>query len=167
MGCAFCVLVLWCIVVCVVCVGLCVLGCVCGCGVWCVWCVWCGLARKNPVFRFKTSSCVGSKRFRVCWQHARMCSTCARFAGTRKRFEPTHGDVLNLHTERREGEGFSSLSLVPSLFLSSFFFLSFPSFSSFVLFLFSFSSLSITLSITMTMIARPVGSLCVTRPYLA
>ena len=46
----------------------------------------------------------------------------------RKRFEPTHGDVLNLHTGRREGggwgTGFSFLSLVPSLFLSSFFFLS-------------------------------------------
>ena len=50
--------------------------------------------RKNPVCRLETSPC-----------------------------EPTHGDVLNLHTGKREGEG-SLLSLVPSLFLSSFFFLS-------------------------------------------
>ena len=42
--------------------------------------------------RFKTSPCVGSKRFRVYRQNACMCSTCARFAGT-------HGSVLNLHTE--------------------------------------------------------------------
>ena len=54
---------------------------------------------------------------------------------TRKRFEPTHGDVLNLHT------GSLSLSLLYfslSLVLSSF---SLPSFSSYVLFSFSFSAL--------------------------
>ena len=36
--------------------------------------------------------CVGSKRLRVYRQNARMCSTCARFAGTT-------GGVLNPHTE--------------------------------------------------------------------
>ena len=44
-----------------------------------------------PVCRFKTLPCVGSKRFRVWVQNARMFKTCARF-------EPTHGSVLNLHT---------------------------------------------------------------------
>ena len=45
-----------------------------------------------PVCRFKTSPCVGSKRFRVYRQNARMCSTCARVART-------HGSVLNQHTD--------------------------------------------------------------------
>ena len=73
---------------------------------------------------------------------------------TRKRFEPTHGDVLNLHTMRREGV--LLLSLSRPLF-SSFFFL-----SSVVLFI-RFLSLSLfsSLSVAMTMITRPVGSLCV------
>ena len=47
-----------------------------------------------------------------------MCA-CCRY--TRKRFERTHGSVLNLHTGRREGEGwwgFSPLSFSP-LFLFS------------------------------------------------
>ena len=57
---------------------------------------------------------------------------------TRKRFEPTHRDVLNLHTERREGSGV--------LFIRSL----------------SLSRLSRLLSsVTMTLITRPVGSLCV------
>ena len=82
-------------------------------------------------------------------KRAHVFNTCARFAAThgsvfersrRRRLEPTHGGPL-------------SLSLAP-LVLSSF---SLPSFPSFVLFLFSFSSLSVT----MTMIARLVGSLCV------
>ena len=105
------------------------------CVVWGV-CVWRGLARgKPPVCRFQTSPCVGSKRFRVYRQDARMLNT----QYTRKRLEPAHGDVWNLHTVRREG-GFSSLFLfsLPSL-------------------VFSLSSLSAT----MTMITRPVGSLCV------
>ena len=45
-----------------------------------------------PVCMLKTSPCVGSKRIRACRQNARICSTCAPFAGT-------HGCVLNLHTE--------------------------------------------------------------------
>ena len=171
-------------VVCCACVlsvcvcGVCAEG-VCGmCGgvrfvVWCVLSV-CGAAwqaEKPSVCRFKTSPCVGSKRFRVYKQNARMCSTCGRFAGT-------HGSVLNLHMETfqnllhgEEGErGFSSLSfsLHPSLplFLPLLLFFSLPSslslllFSSFVIFpfLFLFPS-SLSLSITMTMITRPVGSL--------
>ena len=112
--------------------------------------------------RFKTSPCAGSKRFRVYQQHADMFYTCGHVAGT-------HKSVWNRHTEtfrtRREGGrgGFSSLSLVPSLFLSTFFFL-----SSVVLFIrslsllsFLLSSLFSVLSATMTMITRPVGSLCV------
>ena len=110
------------------------------CNVWCVVsvvCVWCGLARGKPsVCRFKTSPCVGSKRLRVYRQNARMLNTCARFCRyTQRRFEPTHGDVWNLHTG-------ASLSLSPrSLTL--------------------LSSLSSSLSATMTMITRPFGSLCV------
>ena len=79
---------------------------------------------------------------------------------TRKRFEPTHGDVLNLHTGRREVRGslisLSSLLSFSPLFLLSLFLRSLPSFS------FSFSSFSISFSLseTMTVITRPVGSLC-------
>ena len=175
MGCAFCVLVWWCAVlcrhvwcwcamcgvwrlwclwcVCVVC-DVCVR---CGvCAVWCLWClcVWRGLARgKHPVCRFQTPPCVRSKRFRVYQQNARMLNTCARFAST-------HGGVLNVHTERREegGEG-----VLFSLFLSSLFSLSFPSLSFSPLYLFSLPSLvfSPSLLATMTMITRPIGSLCV------
>ena len=93
----------------------------CGVGVWCVesgvcgvWCVVCGVCclcvarlgtRKTPVCRFKTPLCVPAKR-------AHVFNTCARFAGT-------HENALNLHTG-----GPLSRSLVPSLFLSSSFFLS-------------------------------------------
>ena len=122
-GCAFCVLVLWCTVLyryvwCGVC-GVCVVCVVCvRCGV-CGVCV-CGAAwhaETSPVCRFQTPPCVRSKRFSVCRQNARMLNTCARFVGT-------HGGVLNVHTEtflnqhtgRKEG-GFSSLSLFLSLFL--------------------------------------------------
>ena len=104
---------------CVVC-GVC--GVCCVCAVWCVCvvCVWRGLTRgKLPVCRLKTSPCAGSKRLRVYPQNDRMCSTCARFAGT-------HGGVLNLHTEtffnlhtgRRKGS-LLSLSLSTPLSLSS------------------------------------------------
>ena len=83
---------------------------------------------------------VRSKRLRVSVQNASACAgqkrACvARFAGTHGSvFEPTHGDVLNLHTGKREGGGRSLLSLVP---------FSLPSFSPFVHFLFlvSFSLL--------------------------
>ena len=75
----------------------------------------------------------------------------------RRRFEPTHGDVLNLHTGRREGGVLFSLSSLLSSFSLSLFRRSLHSFS------FSFSSLSLlsSLSVTTTMITRPVGSLCV------
>ena len=103
-----------------------------------------------------------------------MCSTCACFASTHGSvFERTHGDVFNLHTGRRDGgrgweKGGSllSLSLVPSLSLSLFLrSLSLLSFSSLFPLLSSLSSLSAT----MTMITRPVGSLCVhpALPYSA
>ena len=76
----------------------------------------CGAAwhAEKPVCRFKTLPCVPAKRS-FCWY-------------TRKRFEPTHGDVLNLHTERRWEVFFSLsrpfslsllLSLLPLLFLFS------------------------------------------------
>ena len=122
---------------------------VCGvCSVWCIvysekrtWdvrfvfrclcvCVVCGVVyvarlgtRKAPaVCRFKTAPCVHSKRPRVCRQNARICYHMRAFCRyTRKRFEPTHGCVLNTHT--------GGLSLSPSFFLSSF-----------VLFLFSLSA---------------------------
>ena len=96
---------------------------------------------------------------------------------TRKRFEPTHGDVLNLHTEEGEGgAGLSSLFLLLPLFrrslpflllsLSLFLVLSLCSslFLSLLVSLFHIflsSQLSVFLfSMTMTMIVRPVGSLC-------
>ena len=94
--------VLCCVVMCGVGAGVgaqCVCVCVCGggcvvrgacCVCWVCNAAW--HAEKLPVCRFKTSPCVRSKRLRVYWQNARMCSTHARFAGT-------HGSVLNLHTE--------------------------------------------------------------------
>ena len=90
----FVFLVLWCGVLCHY--VWCWCWCWCAmCDVWCLWCVccvWRGLARgKPPVCRFQTAPCVGSKRFCVYWQNARMLNTCARFAGT-------HGSVLNRHT---------------------------------------------------------------------
>ena len=97
-GCAFCVLVMWCNVVCIVVCVVC-------------WVV-CGTA-----WHAEKSPCVGSKRF-------------ARTHGSV--FEPAHGDVLNLQTVRREG--FSYLSLVPSL-----------SFSPLLLSLFRRSSFSLSL----------------------
>ena len=108
----WCVLCGVCCVLCVVCCVLCVLCCVlcvvC-CGVWCVCCVcavWCVVsgvsvvsvcgaawhAENHPCVGSKTSPCVRSKRFSVYRQHARMCSTCGRFAGT-------HGSVLTVHTD--------------------------------------------------------------------
>ena len=93
-GCAFCVLVLWCAVLCryVSCWCWCVCVVCAVCAVWCV-CVLCVArlgTRKNPVCRFKTSPCVHSK----------------------------HGDVLNLHT------GSLSVSPLLLSFSRPFFFLS-------------------------------------------
>ena len=159
----------WCVAQCVVRVGcafcVSVSLCVCVRGVCCVCAVWCVArpgTRKTPVCRFKTSPCVGSKRLCVCRHHAHMLKNMCAVCQSWRRFEPTHGGVLNLHTG-------GALSLSPFLCLSlpsS----SVPSFSSFVLFLFSLlvslffsvsSQLSVFLfSMTMTMIARPVGSLC-------
>ena len=141
--CAFCVLVLWCAVSvslcgvgvqCVVCGVWCVL---CVCGVVCVVCVWRGLARGKPhVCRFKTSPCVGSKTPPcVPAKRAHVFNMRAFCRYTRRRFEPTHGDVLNL---QGASLSLSLLSFSLSLVLSSF---SLPSFSSFVLFSFSFSAL--------------------------
>ena len=104
---------------------------------------------------FKTHPCVPAKR-----PHVEQNRAFCRY--TRMRFEPTHGDVFNLHTVRREGgvvcgRGFSSLSLPfsLSLFRGS---LSLLSFSSLFPLLPSLSPISAT----MTMITRPVGplSLC-------
>ena len=71
----------------------------------CVWCM-CGAAwhAENPrvyaqnvsVCRFKTHPCIPAKRAHV--EHTR--AFCRH---TRMRFEPTHGDVLSIHTEKREG----------------------------------------------------------------
>ena len=122
--CALCGVV-WCIVVCVCRYMLCWCWCAM-CGACCVWCMARLGTRKPPVCRFKTHPCVPAKRPH--FEHMR--AFCPH---TRKRFEPTHGDVWNLHTERREGGGgFSSLSSLlsfslPSFSLSSF---SLPSFSS-------------------------------------
>ena len=144
--------------VCVLCVLGCVLGCVCG--------VRCGAA-----WHAEKPPCVGSKRLRVQVQNASVCaSKNARMFNmrafcqyTRKRFEPTHGYVSNLHTGRRKGEkGGSLLSLSRPFSLSLFLLLSLFR-RSLHSFSFSFSSPSLfsSLSVTMTMITRPVGSLCV------
>ena len=61
--------------------------------------------RKKLVRRFKTSPRVGSKRFRVLAKRAHVEHMRALCRHTRKRFEPTHGDVLNsptpVHTCKR------------------------------------------------------------------
>ena len=114
-GCAFYVLVLWC-------VGLCV-----------------GAEKTRVQVQKRLRVKVQNASVRA-GKNAGMCSTCTRFAGThRKRLEPTHGDVVNLHTRRRNGVGGGSLlSLVPSLFLLSL--------SSVVLFIRSLLSLLFSLS---------------------
>ena len=85
-------------------VSLCVVVCFV---VWCVVCVCvvrCGACRvvwhaENPVSRLKTPPCVHSKRPRVCRQHAHMLfNMCAWCRYTRRRFECTHGGVLDGHT---------------------------------------------------------------------
>ena len=138
---------------------MCVWLLVCGC-VWCsVWCV-CGLvcvcvcvnvwgvarlgARKNPrahvqhasVCCFKTPPCVAARRPHV----FNMRASC-RF--TRKRFETTHGGVLDMSTGGEEGRGGLSISSFLSLLLSLLRSLPPPFFSllSFSSFLLSFSSL--------------------------
>ena len=82
---------------------------------WCLWCglrcvslwlllwlwswSWCVCVRCGPVCRFKTPPFVHSKRPRECRQHAHMLfnmCVCCRY--TRRRFECTHGGVLNGHT---------------------------------------------------------------------
>ena len=114
---------------------------------------------------FKTPPCVPGKRPHVLNMRA--------FSGyTRRRPERTHGGVLNPHTE-----GFSafssltsslfplvSLSLLSCVSLSPLVCLSshtslFLSVSAHLFLSLLFSSLK-TLSIAMTMVARPVGSLC-------
>ena len=141
--CVLCVLCVLC-VVCVVCVVCCVLFVVC-CVVWCVVCVVCAVC----VVRFFLS-CIEERS--CVYVQQRPCHV------GQGRFERTHGSVLKV------------ASLALHLFLSSR-----ASLSSCVslLFLFlslfispSFSSLSITLSITKTMIARPVSSLCTHGPDL-
>ena len=77
-GCAFCVLVVWCIVVCVgLCVGLCV--------VLCLWCVVCGAA-----WHAEKPQCVGSKRLRVKVQNASVCAGKTRACVEHARVLPAH-----------------------------------------------------------------------------
>ena len=135
----------WC-VVCVVCVcWVCVLVCVGVCG---VVCVVCGAAWPRSVCTGKTRACVET-HVRVVPVHTEAFGTYTRIL-----FEPTHGEE-GRRRRGEEGGSLLSLSLVPSLFLSSF-----------VLFLRTFSrsfsllsSLLSSLSATQTMITRPVGSL--------
>ena len=119
----------WCVVsvcVCVVCVV---------CGVVCVVCVWLGLASGKPPCAGETSPSEGSKRIRVYQQKRPHVFNMRAFCQyTRKRFEPSHGDVFNLHTGRREGRWGEREGVLFSLFLS-------PSFS--------FSSLSLSLLLSL------------------
>ena len=106
---------------------------------------------------FQTSPCVGSQRLRVYRQNGRMLEHMRAFCQyTRMPFECTHGSVLNLNT--------GGLFLSPLLFLSfllSLFLRSLSLHSSIPSALFPLlSALFSSLSITMTMITRPVGSLC-------
>ena len=134
----------------------------CGVVLWCCF-VWCGVVRlgmrKNPsVCRFKTPPCVRSRRLRVYPGNARACSTHARV------FRVHTEACLNLHTEGFSA--FSSLVFSVLLALSLSLLSLFPSLSLFrrslsLSLLSSLSSLLSSLSATMTMITRPVGSLCV------
>ena len=100
---SLCLRVMLCVVLCGVC--RCGRGVVGGRGV-CLVCV-CVLRHaeqtwKNPCVDSKTSPCVHSKRPRVYGHHAHMCfNMCAWCQYTRGRFERTHGDVFNGHTESR------------------------------------------------------------------
>ena len=96
-----------------------------------MWCVWRGLARgKTPaVCRFQDISVCSDHNASVCaGKHARHVEHMRAFCRYTRKAEPSHGDVLNLHTE-----GLSLLSFSLSLVLSSL--------SSFVLFSFTFSTL--------------------------
>ena len=126
------------------------------CFVWCGACMACG---KPPVCQnasvggaFKTPPCVPGKR-----PHVLDMRAFSRY--TRRRLERTHGGVLNLHTE-----GFSAFSVFLALSLSLLLFSLSALFSLVSLSLLSSlssPSLLSSLSATMTMITRPVGSLCV------
>ena len=141
MGCAFCVLVLWCLwCLCVVCVVCCVRWCVCVwlCVLWlgCVVCLGCAV-------------CVS-----VC--------LCACHTG-HGRFERTHGSVLKVQTgafSKHTRKRVIRLSLLSCVSYVSLFSYASLSLSAHVFFFLCFSLLSKTLSIAMTMVARPVGSLC-------
>ena len=132
---------------CVLCFGVEVYCSVCvvcgvgaGVGVQCVVCGVCGL--RSAVCGVRCAVC--RVPCAVCGVWCVVCVWCVWCVWrqhTRKRFEPTHGDVLNVHTGRRV---LFSLSRPLSL----------PSFSSFVLFSFSFSAL-----FSLSLLA-PVSSLC-------
>ena len=121
--------------------GVCVVVC-CVCGVLCVVCGAAWHAEKPRVWvqnvsvcRFKTHPCVPAKRAHV--EHMR--PFCRH---TWMRFEPTHGDVLNLHTVKRERGGCAWGGRGGGRVLFSLFLSSLLSFSSVVLFLSSLSLLS-------------------------
>ena len=110
----------WCVgivvlvlVCCVVGVGVQCVSVVCSCamcGCWC-WCV--TLTPPTPlpltVCRFKTPSCVRSKRLRLYLQHVHMLKAQGRVVGT-------HGDVWDGHTEKVE----NNPSLMPPVSRATF-----------------------------------------------
>ena len=123
------------------------------CGVvWCgvVWCgvVWCGVVWCGVVWCLCVSSSCTEKRFRVYVQNAPVCTFKTPVPhGTRVRFERSHGSVFKVAAPSLPLS--SCVSLLVSLSLSP---------------LIVSHSFSIPLSITMTVIARPVGSLCTFLP---
>ena len=91
------------------CLSLClclrVMLCVVLCGAcrwsWRCWWSWCVCVCLRVLrHRLKTPPCVHSERLRVYQHHAHMCFNMSAWCRyTRGRFESTHGDVLNGHTE--------------------------------------------------------------------
>ena len=151
-----CCVVLCCVVLC--CVVLCcvVLCCVVLCGVvWCgvVWCgvVWCGVVWCGVVWCVCGVARLGARKtlFHAGVQHASACIKMRTFCRhTRRRFELTHGGVLNLSTG---GLSLSTSSLCSLPFCPPFC-LSFltSSLLSFALLLFSLS-LSLFLSFSLSL----------------
>ena len=96
------------------------------CLVWCVCVCSCVLRHgektwKKPVCGLKkTSLCVHSQRLRVCRHHRAhvLIDMCAWCRYTRGRFERTHGDVSNPHTEDRVSSSVLLTKICPRMVIT-------------------------------------------------